>query len=277
MQKITVPTEGGQLVGTWYPTEVEPRASLLLHGATGVPQRFYRHFAAWAAARGISVLTYDYRDFGESQSRPMHKSQAIFSDWAVRDQVAALDALAALAPSGPLWVLGHSLGGLGLPFQSMPERVTRIITVGAGMGHYTDHPWSYRPKVLAFWFGLGPIATALSGYMPGNRLLLGADLPAGVYWQWRRWCTRRDFYYSDVGVTLPNPNYRIEGKQIRICAAADDVVVPPVAVKRYAEAFAPSEAEFRIFTPSDYNLSALKHIEFLSKNSEPVWADLLGL
>lgn len=276
-QKIAIPANGVTLAGTWFPASAAPRASLVLHGATGVPQRFYRHFATWAAARGVSVLTFDYRDFGASQTRPMRESRADFADWAVGDQAAALARLAELAPTGPLWVLGHSLGGLGLPFQNLPERVTRIITVGAGIGHYTDHPWSYRPKALAFWFALGPVATALAGYMPGKRLLLGADLPAGVYWQWRKWCTRRDFYASDIGVTLPEPNYSIEGKDIRICVAADDVVVPPVAVRRYVEAFAPSAAQFRIFAPADYGLTALKHIEILSKHSAPVWADLLDL
>ena len=87
------------------------------------------YYAAWAAAHGINVLTYDYRDFAESQTRPMRESQADFADWAVHDQAAALDTLAKLATTGPLWVLGHSLGGLGIPFQNLPERVTHITIV----------------------------------------------------------------------------------------------------------------------------------------------------
>ncbi|RWR44354.1 alpha/beta fold hydrolase [Sinirhodobacter ferrireducens] len=276
-QKIAIAAEGASLAGTYYAPSGEVRASLVLHGATGVPQRFYRHFAGWAAARGIGVLTYDYRDFGESQHRPMRDSDAIFADWAVRDQAAAQRKLAEIAPDGPLWVLGHSLGGLGIPFHGYPERTEKIVTVGAGIGHFTDHPWSYRPKVLAFWFALGPLATAVAGYMPGKRLLLGADLPAGVYWQWRRWCTRRDFFNGDIGVSLPEPNYALSGPEVRICVARDDVVVPPVAVRRYADALAPAGAVYRCFTPADYGLSRLNHIEFLARDNQPVWADLLGL
>ena len=223
------------------------------------------------------MLTYDYRDFGESAFRPLRESDTTSADWAVRDQAAAQAALANLAPEGPLWVLGHSLGGLGIPFHGYPDRVEKIVAVGAGIGHFTDHPWSYRPKVLAFWFLLGPVATALAGYMPGKRLLLGADLPAGVYWQWRKWCTRRDFFDSDIGVSLPAPNYALKGPEIRICVASDDVVVPPVAVKRYAQALAPSGASFRAFAPADYGLSTLGHIEFLARDREPVWGGLLGL
>lgn len=276
-QKIEISAEGARLTGTWYPASGVTRANLVLHGATGVPQRFYRHFAAWAGERGIGVLTYDYRDFGESAWRPMRESDANFADWAVRDQAAAQKRLAELAPTGPLWVLGHSLGGLGIPFHGYPERVEKIVTIGAGIGHFTDHPWSYRPKVMAFWFLLGPPATALAGYMPGKRLLLGADLPAGVYWQWRKWCTRRDFYDRDIGVTLPRPNYALAGPEIHICGASDDVVVPMAAVRRYADALAPSGAVYRVFDPADYGLPALEHIEFLARDKKPVWADLLGL
>lgn len=276
-QRIEIPADGARLIGTWYPAPGAARANLVLHGATGVPQRFYRHFAAWAGARGIGVLTYDYRDFGCSAVRPLRESAATFADWAVRDQAAAQEALAILAPKGPLWVLGHSLGGLGLPFHRAPDRVEKIVTIGAGIGHFTDHPWRYRPKVLAFWFVLGPAATAMAGYMPGKRLLLGADLPAGVYWQWRRWCTRRDFYDSDIGHSLPRPNYALEGPEITICTASDDMVVPPVAVRRYAAALAPSGASYRIFAPADYGLSSLGHVEVLARDKAPLWADLLGL
>lgn len=276
-QKIEIKAEGAALAARWYPPDGCPRASLVLHGATGVPQRFYRHFAAWAQARGIGVLTYDYRDFGESQTGHLRDSDTIFADWAVSDQAAGQAKLAELAPQGPLWVLGHSLGGLGIPFHGYPPRTEKIVTIGSGIGHYTDHPWSYRPIVLAFWFALGPLATKIAGYMPGKRLLLGADLPAGVYWQWRKWCTRRDFFYSDIGESLPQAHWDLDVPDMRICVATDDVVVPPIAVRRYADALAPSNARYIEFNPSDYGLSHLKHIEFLAKGNESAWPGLLGL
>lgn len=276
-REIEITADGARLVGCYYPPQGTARANLVLHGATGVPQRFYRHFAAWANVHGIGVLTYDYRDFGESAWRPMRQSDASFADWVVRDQAAALAKLAELAPVGPIWVLGHSLGGLGIPFHSYSERVKKIVTAGAGLGHFTDHPWSYRPKVMAFWFVLGPPATLLAGYMPGKRLLLGADLPAGVYWQWRKWCTRRDFYNKDVGVSLPDPVYAHPGLEVRICVATDDVVVPPVAVRRYADALAPSGAVYLEYDPAEYQLGDLGHIDLLARGREQVWADIMGL
>lgn len=276
-EKVEIAAFGARLAGHFFPAAGPARANLVIHGATGVPQRFYKHFAKWSNMRGLGVLTYDYRDFGESRSRHLRQSKAIFADWVVHDQAAAQAKLAELAPEGPLWVLGHSLGGLGIPFHNYNARVSRIITTGAGIGHYTDHPWSYRPKVMAFWFVVGPVATSIAGYMPGKRLLLGADLPAGVYWQWRRWCTRKDFFQSDIGKSLPTPGFAKNIPTLKICVATDDVVVPPVAVKRYAQALAPSGAEYAEFAPSDYGCRAFKHIEFLGRGNEAAWEDLIGI
>ena len=61
-----------QLAGQLYRPKGIPRAAVVLNGATGVPQSFYRHFARWLAAeRGMVCLTYDYSDFGASAQRSL--------------------------------------------------------------------------------------------------------------------------------------------------------------------------------------------------------------
>lgn len=276
-QKISIDTGGAPLAGTCHVPAGHPARVLVLHGATGVPHGYYRHFAAWCAAQDIAVLTYDYSDFGQSLQGSLAASRATFADWAVRDQAAAERAAAELFPDLPIWVLGHSLGGLGVPFQRHSDRVERIITIGSGMTHYSDHPWSYRPKALAFWFVMGPPATAIAGYLPGRRLGLGADLPAGVYWQWRRWCTRRDFFAADIGASLPDPSYTLGHIKLTMLVAEDDKVVPPVAVDRFATAFAASRPEVRRLRPRDYGLDRIGHIEALSPSRQAIWPDILGI
>lgn len=274
---VVIHAEGATLSARFTPAVGPPRANLVLHGATGVPQRYYQPFARWAALRGVGVLTYDYRDFGASRTGPMRDSRASFADWMLRDQGAAEHRLAELAPDGPLRVLGHSLGGLGVAFRRFDARVSRITTIGAGMAHHTDHPWSYRPIALAFWFVLGPVGTALAGYLPGRRMLLGADLPAGVYWQWRRWCTRRAFFHEDIGHSLPQPDFTAPEPELRMLTMTDDVVVPPVAVRRYADAFAAGRVEFTALNPADYGLSSLRHIAVLSAPNAAAWPAILDL
>ncbi|MGR7997860.1 alpha/beta hydrolase family protein [Xanthobacter sp. ZOL 2024] len=276
-RRMTIEAEGAGLAACYFPPTGPLRANMVLHGATGVPQRYYAAFASWAAEHGVGVLTYDYRDFGASQQRPMRESDATFADWAIRDQGAAERALVDIAPQGPLWVLGHSLGGLAFPFRRHDIRVERITTVGAGFGHVSDHPWSYRPLALAFWYALGPIGTSLAGYLPGKRLLLGEDLPAGVYWQWRRWCTRRDFFHGDIGLSLPEPDFHMNGPALRMLTMEDDVVVPPAAVRRYADAFPQGRVAYRALTPAEFGLACLRHIEIFSKRSAAAWPAILEL
>lgn len=276
-QKIRIDSDGAQLAGTCYAPLGRADRVLVMHGATGVPQSYYRHFASWCAGQGLAVLTYDYRDFGQSLQGPMAASRATFADWAVRDQAAAEEAAAGLFPDLPVSILGHSLGGLGVPFHRHGARVDRIVTIGSGITHHSDHPWSYRPKALAFWYVIGPPATALAGYLPGRRLRFGSDLPAGVFWQWRRWCTQREFFLPDIGTSLPDPAYDLGRIALTMLAVEDDQVVPPVAVDRFAGAFGASRPVVRRLRPGDYGLKAIGHIEALSPSRQAIWSDLLGL
>ena len=52
---------------------------------------------------------------------------------------------------------------------------------------------------------------------------------------------------------------------------------PISPAERYAQALAPSGASYHAFTPAEYGLSTLGHIDFLARDKEPIWADLLGL
>ena len=137
---------GGQkLQGRCFGTYTRPRAVAVLHGATGVPQRYYARFARWLAeARNIACLTYDYRDFGSSARGHVKRSSATLADWGVHDQQAARDFVANAFPGTPLWVIGHSLGVFCLPFQHNLDLIDRVITVARGLVHVRDHPWPYQ-------------------------------------------------------------------------------------------------------------------------------------
>lgn len=273
-QNLMIEAEGARLAACYYPPTGARRANLAIHAATGVPQRYYEPFATWASQQGVGVLTYDYRDFGASLEKPMRQSNATFTDWAIKDQAAAERTLSQLAPEGPLWLLGHSLGGLTFAFRPQDARVEQVTTIGAGFAHVSDHPWHFLPMALAFWYGIGPAATLIAGYMPGKRLMLGADLPAGVYWQWRRWCVRREFFRSDM--SLPKADFQAKRPPIRILTSEDDAMVPPVAVRRHFEAFPPGQAEFRILTPAEFGLPSLRHIEVFAKRNAAAWPAILG-
>jgi predicted alpha/beta hydrolase len=253
-----------------------PRAALILHGATGAPARFYRGFAEWAAReRDLAVLTYDYRDFGASLHRPMRGSTATLADWGRLDQAAALATLARMYPDSPLWVLGHSVGGLWMGWHPAMKRVSRAITVGAGLTHVSDHPWRYQWKARIFWSPPVRALAQVSGYLPGRLVGLGADLPRGVYQDWRRWCTTRGWHLSDVGRTLPLPDPARVTARLRMIAVADDDLVPPKAVWRARALYPEAMKEQKVLRPADFGLDSIGHIAPFSRRNAVLWPAIL--
>jgi predicted alpha/beta hydrolase len=166
------------------------------------------------------------------------------SDWGLLDQDAALTHAIAAFPNLPIRVVGHSLGGHWLAFHDRIDRVDRVVTVASGPAHWLAHPLSKLPEVLNLWWLAGPAATLALGYLPGRRLGLGADLPAGFFWQWRRWCLRKGYSSSDWGARLPEPDLDKARFNLDLVAIADDWMIPPGVVWRLADFYpkAPCQA-----------------------------------
>ena len=268
---------GHKLRGRLYRPEDTPRAVAVLHGATGVPHRFYADFATWlATTQDIACLTYDYRDFGASARGPMKASTATMADWGVHDQQVARDHLRNAFPGVQLWVIGHSLGGFMLPFQKDLDQIDRVITVASGPAHVTAHPLPYRIYAAAYWYLVGPVATAMAGYMPGKRLRFGNDIPSGVFWQWRRWCTSRGFFAAEIGDGLPMPDWTGLKAPLKVVAIKDDVLIPPVNVWQLMPFYRAAPTTQLVIDPPVYGLDRVGHIAPFSAKNRALWPDLIA-
>ena len=275
-EDLDIHSDGAVLRGRIVRPKGTPRAALVLHGATGAPARYYRGFAEWAAReRDLAVLTYDYRDFGASLRRPMRESRATLADWGRLDQSAALSMLARMYPDTPLWVLGHSVGGLWMGWHPAMVRVARAITIGAGLTHVSDHPWRYRWKARLFWSQPVRALAYGAGYLPGRLVGLGADLPRGVYEDWRRWCITRGWHLSDVGRTLPLPDPARVTARLRTIAVADDDLVPPEAVWRARALYPEATKEQKVLRPGDFGLERIGHIPPFTRRNPVLWPAIL--
>lgn len=251
---------------------VGPELALVLHGATGVPRDYYAKFAAWLAGhRRAAVLIYDYRDCGHSAQGHVRRSRVDMGDWAITDQGAALDWLADRYPDLALEVMGHSLGGMGLPFHAQGARVRRLTTVATGPSHWTRHPARFIGKAAAFWFVLGPVTTLALGYMPGWALGQGADLPARAFWQWRRWCTTRGFYRADWGRALPQPDLSRMKGEVRLIAIEDDEMIPPPVVRDHAAFFPAATVTHHVIPVQAAGVPAIGHLRIFSERCKAAW------
>lgn len=160
-------------------------------------------------------------------------------------------------------------------FHPAANRIERAIVVAAGPGYWLGHPLSYMPQILAFWWLVAPLATALFGYMPGKMLGLGADLPKGVYWQWRRWCLTRQFYRIDYGADLPEPDAFRLTCPVRIIGVADDVLITPETAARMAEFYPHAQIEHRLVSPHDIGEKAIGHLGVFRERNAALWPRLV--
>ncbi len=62
-----IPRDGVPITALRYAARGTVRGHLVVAGATGVPQLFYRAFAEFASACGYTTLTLDYRGIGLSR------------------------------------------------------------------------------------------------------------------------------------------------------------------------------------------------------------------
>ena len=272
---VTFPSGATELSGTLFLPSVPPRAALVLNGATGVPQRFYRHFARWLASdQQIACLTYDYEGMGASATGHVRNSPATMRSWALTDQPAARAALRQHLPGVPLWVLGHSLGAMMLPMQDGIDDIEQVFAVASGYVHHSDHPWPYQGLARVFWFGHAPLITKALGYLPGKRLGFGEDLPPGVYWEWRKWCTSKPFFWPEVGTTIPEPDWT--GAPVRLVSFTDDPTIPSVCTWRMERSYGAKACARVLLNPSDYGLSSVGHIAGFAPQNAAIWPALLG-
>jgi predicted alpha/beta hydrolase len=196
----TIETATGSQVSAWFyhPGEAV-KAAVLIAPAMGVSQKFYAPFAAWLAAQGFLVATFDYTGIGLSRRTGLRTLKVDITDWATLDCEAMIQAITAEAPDKPLYWLGHSLGGQIVGLIPSRARMTKVVTIACGSGYWLDNTPRLKWKVWWMWYVAVPISTRLLGYFPGKRLRKVGDLPRGVIDQWRRWCLDPDYVVGAEG------------------------------------------------------------------------------
>ena len=240
--------DGRALAARWFePTDRPARAVAVVNAATGVPQRFYRHFAQWLSQRGYAVLTYDYRGIGESRQGPLRADAARMRDWALLDMPAALaEAARRRAPGAlPLLLVGHSFGGNAIGLADGFGEADALLGVAAQSGDWRNWPGRHRLLTHAFFHALLPAAAHLLGKAPGWVLGgSGAGLPKGVALDWARWGRRRGYLFTDPALAAHLRGYRSFLGPVHLWHVSDDWTYgPPAAVDALALQFSAARVQ----------------------------------
>jgi predicted alpha/beta hydrolase len=246
------------------------RGTVVIHGATAVPQRFYAPLAGFLAARSLRVLTYDYRGIGDSRPASLRKLVADYDDWAKLDARAVHRFAKKLG--GPVAAIGHSFGGhlIGL-FDELRE-LSGMALVACQLPYYRDWPSALgRARMALTWRVLLPTLTRAFGYLPGAAGL-GTDLPAGVARQWARWSMSPEYLLVDH----PEARARFArfDRPTLLYSFSDDPYAPLPSVERLVDALrSPLLTHLRL---EPDQVGPMGHFGFFRrKQGAPLWPGLL--
>lgn len=250
------------------------RLPVLIAGATGVPQQFYRRFAAWLAEQGHDVLTFDYRGIGLSLRGPLKDCRAGLLDWGRLDIPAALDALLARTASGRAVLVGHSAGAQMLGVMPNHHKVARLVGVAASTGWFRTMRPGFRAKANLGLRVIVPLAARLTGYAPTAALGLGENLPARVGIDWGRWCAAGG--YARHGVRQhPHWDRHAEVRTpVTVFHASDDDIANPGSVADLVAGWPNARSTVRQFHPREHRLRGIGHLDWFRRSHRGLWPEI---
>lgn len=95
----------------WRTSDVDPIGTVIINPATGVLARYYHRYAQFLAGHGFDVLSFDYRGIGLSRPQRLRGCGYRWRDWGELDFEGAVQFIEQHGRGGPLYVVGHSIGG----------------------------------------------------------------------------------------------------------------------------------------------------------------------
>jgi len=263
---------GHPLHSHWHAPAHQPRGTVVIAPAIGIPQSYYQSFARWLAEQGFLAVTFDYYGVGESLHGPLRQVRHDVIDWARHDWSAVLGAARAAHPQRPLYWIGHSLGGQIVPFIEDNQRIDKLITVACGSGYWKTN--AGRPRALLLWQLLIPLLTPLYGYFPGKRLNIIGDLPRGVARQWRTWCLNPRYA---AGVSQAHQaRYSAFRQPVSGLAFTDDEMISAANIRTLHDAFDQAPVRVRFIDPQAHAAERVGHLGFFrSRFRDSLWPQCL--
>ncbi len=274
-ETLTLQTDDGYpITALRYAATGPLRGNLVVAGATGVPQLFYKKFAVYAAAQGYTTLTLDYRGIGLSKPATLRGFRMHYLDWARQDLGAAVSAMA--SDTVPLFMIGHSFGGHAFGLLPNHRKVARFYTFATGAGWHGWMPALEQFKVQVMWRILGPLMTRWKGYLPWSKLGMGEDLPLGVYTDWKHWCSYPRYFFDDPAMGAQVQDLFDDVTTPIVAAnATDDLWAPPASRDAFMAAYRYTNLQSVDIDPKGRGLGAIGHMGYFRRQAQPLWDDAL--
>ena len=158
----TTPSGSNTYYRKWSPAEGKAKAALAVVHGFGEHGELYNHLAEFFVERGYAVFAMDLRGHGRSAG-----PRGFIRQWGdYREDVQTLiDVIGETAPDLPVFLIGHSMGGLIAIEYALryPERIRGLVAMGPALGDI---------GVSRFLLGLSRV---MSRIWPGFGLDTGLD------------------------------------------------------------------------------------------------------
>lgn len=216
-----------RLVGCLIRPAGAARAVIQFNAGTAARLRFYEPFLEYLAGRGFACALWDYRGSGASvPPGGMRGCDYTYAQYGTHDIPAVTAHLRARFPALPLLFVCHSAGGQQLPFGTDFGGVAGALCFAVSSGYTGGLARYYRPVAALLWHVLGPLSLRRRGYLAIGRLGGVEDLPREVFRQWRRWCSRPDYYFDErfYGREVPRVNWAAMTFPVRHVHATSDEI-----------------------------------------------------
>jgi predicted alpha/beta hydrolase len=248
---------------------------VLVAGALGVPQRFYAPFCQWLAEHGHVAMSFDLRGIGDSleSGQSLRSVKADMLLWARQDFTAAVNGLCEQAGVAQISVIGHSLGAhhsaMGTP--EAQQRIAKLVSIAAGAGHWREWAAPTRRLAPVLFYAAMPLLTPLFGYFPGQRLKMIGNLPAGVVWQFSRWCRHPEFAWGAEPEKV-RPSLDSAKFPIHAIGFSDDETMTTGGIRKLLTALPHAPQLQENITPEQMGVSRIGHTgAFRSNMRRKLW------
>lgn len=268
-------SDGFRLTVMAYSAQGHRKGHLIIAGATGVAQRYYKRFAEFAAQQGVDVWTIDYRGVGLSKPQTLRGFEMNYLDW-VRLDLATLLSHVVAQKTGPIWMIGHSYGGHAFGLLPGKEHVQRFATFATGSGWSGWMPPLERLRVWFMWQVIGPLLVRLKGYLAWSLLGMGEDLPRKVFLQWRHWCQWPRYFFDDPQQPLLAHEFAQVTIPIRAINALDDKWAPPASRDAFMAAYSHAQLECITIDPKSISMSSIGHMGYFRPQASALWQETLN-
>lgn len=273
IEQLTLETDDGyRLSATHYSAQQPLRGNLIMAGATGVQQRFYRRFAEHASQRGFNVLTLDYRGVGQSSPKSLKGFEMSYLDWGFYDLATAVECMN--DGRTPLYWAGHSFGGHALGLLPNHHKITAAYCFGTGAGWAGWMPRFEAFKVRLLWSYILPLIVTRKGYMAWSVLGMGDDLPLGVYTDWRRWCAYPHYFFDDPSMSETTRLYSQVRTPCVFANAVDDPWAPPKSRDAFIKGYSNAPLLTRDLHPATKK-QGIGHMGYFRPTATQTWDEML--